>query len=232
VRRATEALLVAVLGLAGCAGTASLAPPLGPDARAAAIRIFERSLPSRCIMVHKVSVRVAGRDLVLTGHLVLDRQRGLRAVAVDEYGGPVMGFAACGARSLVDLAPPQISPELLERGPLQDLRTLFLIPQGPPMVIAGPASHAELRWAREGSWLEATVDLEAGRLLALAEGSGRRPDRELVITEVRSHGRFTSIPALIEVRNRRLHYKARFELLDLQPVDDRDEMKALEVCSE
>ena len=127
MRRRAAAVLLAASGALAC--TTAMAPPrpIGPlDPAVAAV--FERVAPEVSRHVHKVSVRVGGRDLVMTGYLALDRRHGFRAVAVDEFGGKMLDLVSCDGERSVGFAPPQLSPEILERGPLADLELIYLPP--------------------------------------------------------------------------------------------------------
>ncbi len=172
-----------------------------------------RSLfPARCKMVHKLSLRIGSRELILTGHLLLDRERGLRAVAIDELGGPVFDFTVWSTGSRVELTPPRIPVDLLKRGPISDLRRLFLAPQE-GSVLARSRDHLTLQMPSGEVMVEYLFAESADLLLGYRERKGRRVVRNTVFGYDSSEEFPGSGPRTIEITHKRLHYHLDIRLL-------------------
>ncbi len=219
-------LLVLLLGMAGClsagpdrSGTSAVDDPQLLDR----VRETLRDLfPARCKMVHKLSLRVASRELILTGHLLLDRDRGLRAVAIDELGGPVFDFTVWPSGSRVELTPPRIPAELLKRGPISDLRRLFLAFREPSELRRG-RDHLTLQMS-SGKFLAEYLLVESGtRLLGYRERKGRRVVRN-VIFEYDANAP-EALPKIIGITNKRLHYHLDVRFLGISELLEAEARK-------
>ncbi len=201
-------LALALVAAAGCATSGRQRPAVAAlDPRVAAA--FAALAPARSQQVHKVSVQVGGRDLVLTGYLVLDRALGFRGAAVDELGGKLLDFVRCEGASEVARTPPPLAAAVVAGGPMGDLALGFLTPVGEPTVTAATAATQEVEWVAGERRVRCTVDLAAGRVTACQEWRGRRREREVAFV---GSG---PTPRRLEVHHHRLHYRMEVAILEV-----------------
>jgi hypothetical protein len=213
--------------LAGCGSMAppqrSEVPPATADRAVAAVRALS---PGVATLIHKVSVGAPMGDLVLTGRLILDPGRGLRALAVDEVGGPLFDVTVCRAGETVHQAPPRLPLRLLRHGPVEDLRRLFLVPESQPEVLPAGATAARVVWRRGSTSLTYAVDVDAGRVTTLREARGQRLVREVRFEYAEDPS--ASGPTSIDLVNHRLGYRVDILLLDQRdgppPATDLDQL--------
>jgi len=219
ILRRTSLLLLAI-ALFGCASIDSQ-PPADPGLSRQVAAIISDLFPHKCTMVHKVSVRVGGRDLVLTGYLLLDRAHGFRAVAVDEFGGKAFAFCHCGGQNSVDFAPPGVNEELLARGPVRDIELLFLLDAREMHVFHDADGVVTASWQSADSRVECVVDQENRRISSCREWIGGRRVRELAFGYDPEAAPGSS-PKKLSVANRGLHYTMDAQLLSMQRGGNED----------
>ncbi len=165
--------------------------------------------------MHKVSVKAGGREMVLTGYLLLDRAHGFRAVAVDEFGGKVFAFSRCGGQNSVDFAPPIIDEALLARGPARDIELLFHLGTRGMQVFHDADDRLTANWQSGDSRVECVVDRENRRISSCLEWIGGQRVRELSFgyDPGTAPG---SPPRSLSVVNRGLHYTMDAQLLKVE----------------
>lgn len=200
--------------LCGCA-TIDSGPPSNLDFKGRVTDLVSDLFPQMATMTHKVVVRAGRREMVLTGYIQLDRARGFRAVAVDEFGGKVFAFSRCGEKRSVDFAPPGIDVQLLARGPAMDLELVFL-PGSENIVV-----HTEDRntivavWRQADSEVECFIDRGKWQITGCRDWVGGFRVREISF----DYGPETAVaatPTSIRIANRALHYTVEARLLDLR----------------
>jgi len=203
-------LAAAFVLLAACTSVPPVKHTVTAGVEQAAHQAVDNLFPTRGTLVHKVRVDVGRRDLVLTGYLLLDREKGFQAVAVDEFGGKIFEFGSCLGKSEIRLTPAGIDHGLLLRGPVQDLILLYLEPE-------------ELRVRRSiggeilVSWVDddMTMLCRAGRDGRRIEGCEETRGRHRIRSVSFLYDEGSLIPSTITIVNDKLHYTMTAELLKL-----------------
>jgi len=192
------------------------------------LTVIASMLPRRCIAQHKVSLKLARRDAVFTGLLALDREVGYQAMVIDEVGGPVLSFSACHDRETITTAPPQISVDLVRRGPVADLRLAYLTPEGEPQVFVSGAL-VRVVWRHEEGAAEHLLDLEKGVVLQIREQTHQR----LVRTIDYAWNTTDDPPVLtgLVIVNHSLHYSVRTTVLESRVASQEELARIIHQCS-
>ncbi len=215
----------AVVVLAACTTMPPASESVSAEVEAQAQQAIAHLFPPQGLFVHKVRVDVGRRDLVMTGYLLLDREKGFQAVAVDEFGGKVFEFESCRGQTEIRVAPAALDHDLLQRGPLQDLKRLYLLPKTKLRVQQSRQGEVLVSWIDNDATIVCRAGSDGRRITGCDETRGTK--REQLVRNISfSYDDVTTrtslSPSSIKIMNRSLHYTMSAELLRVEDGVDQE----------